>query len=98
MEKLLVYCWVTMIRVAASTAAARGAVGRQHLAKQGFLVAEVCVEAFLAGLGGARDAVDAGPGQAVLGELCPGRCQDHVAKLGRTSHRGIICQTNSFVR
>lgn len=42
-----------------------GAVSGRHFAEQRGLVAEVGVQAFLAGVGGVRDAVDTRTGQAV---------------------------------
>ena len=73
------------------------AVGGHHFAKERLLVAEVGVEAFLAGLGGSGDAVDPGPGQTVLGEFGSCGCQDFATQFGARSHPGIIYRrTSSF--
>jgi len=72
-------------------------VGSDHLAKEGFLVTEVRVEAFLAGMGGFCDAVDPGASQPVLGELGSRGREDFAAQLGGVSHSQIIHRrTGSF--
>ena len=75
-----------------------GSVGRDHVAKEGLLVAEMRVQAFLAGAGGPGDAIDARSGQAVLRELRAGRGKDLVAELSGRSHSiSIRRRTGSFV-
>ena len=71
-------------------------IGGHQVAEQALFVAEVRVEAFFTGAGGAGDAVDPGSGKAVLGKF--GACcgENLLAELGRRSHRRII--TNELVR
>lgn len=73
------------------------AVGGDDLAEQRFLVAEVRVEALLAGVRRLGDPVDPGAGQAVTGELGARGVKDYVAQFGGISHSEIIAKrTSSF--
>ena len=76
-----------------------GTVGSGDLAEKRFLVAEVSVEALLAGLGDARDAVYPGAGEPECGELGACGAQNLTPQLIPTSHsESIAKRTGSFGR
>ena len=73
------------------------AVGGDDVAEERLLVAEMRIEPFLARAGGAGDAIDARPGQAVLSELRAGGGKYLTAELRPGPHGySIVRRTSSF--